>query len=652
MTDSPLPLIITLLAASVFVVTLARRLGLPAILGYVTVGLVIGPHALEIFPESNTTHLLAELGVVFLLFTLGLEFSWPRMVAMRREVFGLGSLQVFGTTAVVAVIAHLFGIPWAQSIVLGGVVAMSSTVLIVQQLAERAELNRTHGRLAFSVVLFQDIAVVPFLALAAALAPDKDSFNLASIVSLLVAGVVLVLVVLAAGRWLLRPLLYVIANSQVRELFTLAVLLVALAAAWGSHLAGFSMALGAFLAGMMLAETEYSHQVESVIRPFRDILLGLFFISVGMMLDFHALWRELGLILVLLVAMLCVKTAVAAAATRLFVESAFKSLRTGLTLAVGGEFGIALLTLLLQNKAISPEIARPMLVAVVLAMLLAPLILANNKRVARWVLGERGPPKTAVEREDEATLAVAKREHVILCGFGRVGQNVARVLEAQGFEYIAIDLDPVRVRTARQIGQPVVYGDSADEQVLEECGLATANAVVISFSDPRIALAILRSLRQRRADVAVLVRTPDDLKEAGATEVVPEAFEASLMLASHVLMSLKVPPARVMRSVEELRSNRYEMLRNVIARGDDSSNDAGFEEQVRSVVVPPGSWCIGKAVDEVRRAGASVTITGIRRQGILGRDPSGDTEFQEGDVVVIYGTPEALEHAEAVLLAG
>src|SRR5215510_2593337 len=247
MTESALPLIIILLAASVFVVTLARRLGLPSILGYVTVGLVIGPHAFGLFPESQSTHLLGELGVVFLLFTLGLEFSWPRMVAMRREVFGLGSLQVFGTTAVVALIAHMFGLAWAQSIVLGGVVAMSSTVLIVQQLAERAELNRTHGRLAFSVVLFQDIAVVPFLALAAALAPGNDAFNLGSIISLLGAGVILVLVVLAAGRWLLRPLLYVIANSRLRELFTAAVLLVALAAAWGSHLAGFSMALGAFL---------------------------------------------------------------------------------------------------------------------------------------------------------------------------------------------------------------------------------------------------------------------------------------------------------------------------------------------------------------------------------------------------------------------
>lgn len=657
MFESPLPLILVLLAASVFVVTLARRLGLPSILGYVAVGLALGPHAIGVFPESATTHLLAELGVVFLLFTLGLEFSWPRMVALRREVFGLGSLQVFGTAALVAVIAHLWGMAWPLSIVIGGVVAMSSTVLIVQQLTERAELNRTHGRLAFSVVLFQDIAVVPFLALAAALDPSGEAFTISGALSLVGAGTAAVLVVLAAGRWLLRPLLYVIANSRLRELFTLAVLLVALASAWASQLAGLSMALGAFLAGMMLAETEYSHQVESVIRPFRDILLGLFFISVGMLLDFNALLSQFWLIIALLAAMVLLKAVVATAATRLFVDSNFRAIRTGVTLAVGGEFGIALLTLLLQHNAIDPAIAQPMLVAVVLGMVLAPVILSNNKRVARLLLGERGPPGSAIEREDAVTQAVARREHVILCGFGRVGQNVARVLEAQGFEYIAIDLDPVRVRHARQMGQPVVYGDSADEQVLEEVGLANSNAVVISFSDTRTSLAILRSLRRLRGDVPVLVRTPDDsrlheLKAAGATEVIPEAFEASLMLASHVLMSLRVPPSVVMKSVAELRGNRYEMLRNVIARGDHSENDAAFAEEVRSVVLPPGSWCIGKCVDEVRTAGAKVAFTGIRRQGILGREPTGETEFEDGDVVVIYGTPEALEHAEAVMLAG
>src|SRR5688500_16507266 len=318
------------------------------------------------------------------------------------------------------------------------------------------------------------------------------------------------------------------------------------------------MALGAFLAGMMLAETEYSHQVESVIRPFRDILLGLFFISVGMLLDFDALWRELWLILALLVSLVVLKGVIAGFATRLFVDNNFKAIRTGVTLAVGGEFGIALLTLLLQNNAIDPAVAQPLLVAVVLGMVLAPAILANNKRVARLLLGQTGPPKTAIEREDAATQAVAKREHVILCGFGRVGQNVGRVLEAQGFEYIAIDLDPVRVRAARQVGHPVVYGDSADEQVLEEVGLANANAVVVSFSDTRTALGIVREIRRLRTDVPVLVRTPDDsrlleLKAAGATEVVPEAFEASLTLASHVLMSLKVPSGTVMRSIAELR---------------------------------------------------------------------------------------------------
>jgi CPA2 family monovalent cation:H+ antiporter-2 len=657
MTESPLPVIIVLLAASVFVVTLARRLGLPAILGYVTVGLLIGPHALGWFPESKTTHLLAELGVVFLLFTLGLEFSWPRMVAMRREVFGLGSLQVFGTAGIVAVIAHAFGLPWAQSIVIGGVVAMSSTVLIVQQLNERAELNRTHGRLAFSVVLFQDIAVVPFLALAAALGSTATQFSFGNVLSLVAAGTLAVLVVLAAGRWALRPLLGVIANSRLRELFTLAVLLVALASAWASHMAGLSMALGAFLAGMMLAETEYSHQVESVIRPFRDILLGLFFISVGMLLDFDALWRHFGIIVALLLAMIVVKATVAALATRVFVDSGFKAIRTGMTLAVGGEFGIALLTLLLQRKAIDPAIAQPLLVAVVLAMVLAPIILANNKRVARFLLGQKGPPKTAIEREDAATQAVAKREHVILCGFGRVGQQVARMLEAQGFEYVAIDLDAVRVRAARQVGHPVVYGDSADEEGLVKVGLATANAVVISFSDTRTSLAILREIRRLRADVPVLVRTPDDsrlteLRAAGATEVVPETFEASLTLASHVLMTLKVPPTTIMRSVIELRGNRYEMLRDIITSTELSPLHPSITEAVRTIVVPPGSWCVGKCLDEVRTAGAAVTFTGIRRQGILGRDPSGDTRFEEGDIVVIHGSAEALEHAEHVLLAG
>src|SRR6185312_14464991 len=345
-------------------------------------------------------------------------------------------------------------------------------------------------------------------------------------------------------------------------LFTLTVLLVVLGSGWVSQFAGLSLALGAFLSGMMLAETEYRHQIEAVIRPFRDILLGIFFISVGMLLDVRLLVGEAGLVSGMLIGLVLVKAAVAALVTRPFTTTRFKALRTGIVISIGGEFGVALCTMGLQAGLIPQAAGQPLLVAVGLSMLLSPAILNNNKRVARWLLHERGPPDTASQREDAATREIAAREHVVLCGFGRVGQNVARVLESQGFEYIALDLDPARIRAARQAGDPVLFADSSDEALLMKVGLETASAVVISFSDPATAVGILRSIRRLRPDVPVLVRTADDvrikeLQDAGATDVVPETFEASLMLVSHVLMLLHVPITRVVRTVNDIRSNRY-----------------------------------------------------------------------------------------------
>lgn len=660
MLEEGLAQVLILLAAAVVVVTAARRLNLPTIFGYLAVGLAVGPHAIGLVSESAATGALAELGVVFLLFTLGLEFSWPRMVAMRREVFGLGAAQVFLTAGIAALVAKLFGVPWLLSIVLGGAVAMSSTVVIVQVLTEQAELNRTHGRLAFSVVLFQDIAFVPFLVLAGAIVAQDVSFEPVRVGAAVAGGVVAVGVVLLAGRYVLRPLLYEIAHSRVREVFTLAVLLVALGAAWTSQMAGLSMATGAFLAGMMLAETEYRHQVESVIKPFRDILLGLFFVTVGMLLDLRILIGQFWLIVGLLVVMILFKGAIMAGCARLFGFSAFKSVRTGVVVSVGGEFGVALLTILLKGRAVDLAIAQPLLVAIILSMISSPLLLRHNKRIARFFLREQGPPQdTALDREDQSTAQLATREHVILCGFGRVGQNVARVLESQGFEYIALDLDPARVRAARQAGDPVMYGDSTDEAVLNRVGLETANAVIITFANPTFSLAIVRAVRAERADVPILVRTEDDtrlkeLMDAGATEVVPETFEASLMLVSHTLMLLNMPVSRVVRTVGRIRENRYALLRNIFRREGAAaiSDDHSYREELKSVVLPPGAWAVGRRLREVREQGAEVAFTGLRRQGILGREPSADTQLREGDVVVIYGLPEALEHAEAVLLAG
>jgi CPA2 family monovalent cation:H+ antiporter-2 len=657
---TPLAQCLILLAGSVLLVTVARRLSLPSSMAYLLVGLALGPYALGVVSDSGATRLLAELGVAFLLFTLGLEFSLPRMLAMRREVFGLGAAQVIATAGVFSVLAHFTGLGWLVAIVVGGAIAMSSTAILLQQLTERAELNRTHGRLAFAMLLFQDLAFVPLLALASALIAGEDPLRSEGLVPVL-GGVLAIIAVLAAGRWLLRPLFHVIAHSRLRELFTLTVLLVVLASAWVSHSAGLSFALGAFLAGMMLAETEYRHQIDAVIRPFRDLLLGLFFISVGMLLDLHLLGglRQLAIVLLTLTTLVVLKATLAALVTRPFTNSRFKALRTGIVVAIGGEFGVALCTILLQAGLLPQRVGGPLLIAMVLSMLLSPLILNNNKRVARFLLKEQAPVRTASEREEAATHEIAEREHVILCGFGRVGQNVARVLESQGFEYIALDLDPARIRAARQLGDPVMYGDSADEELLTKAGIAAASAVVISFSDPATSIGILRSVRQIRPEVPVLVRTQDDariqeLRDAGATDVVPETFEASLMLVSHVLMLLHVPVSRVVRTLGDIRNNRYTVLRNIVRRGDARPVDETSEhrEEIKSVVLPPGAWSIGRTLTEVRSRDVAVSFTGVRRHGILGREPAGDTVLRDGDIVVIYGQPEDLERAEAVLLAG
>ncbi len=651
---APLPQVLIILASSVFTVTLIRRLGLPAPLAYLTVGLALGPHAFAVVSESEATQLLGDLGVAFLLFTLGLEFSLPRMVAMRREVFGLGAAQVVGTAAVCAPIGRALGLSWITAIVLGGAVAMSSTAILLRQLTEQAELNRTHGRLAFSMLLFQDLAFVPLLALASGV--GRSHFQLRESALAVIGAALAVIVVLAAGRWLLRPLFHEMAHSRLRELFTLAVLLVVLASAWISNAAGLSLALGAFLSGMMLAETEYRYQIESVIRPFRDILLGLFFISVGMLLDLRVLLSSLGKVSALLLGMVLIKAVVGSVVSRPFTNTRFKAVRTGIVIAIGGEFGVALCTISVQSGLLPPELGEPLLLAFVLSMVLSPLLLNNNKRITRALLHESGPPGTSIEREEAARSDIARREHVVLCGFGRVGQNIARVLEAQGFEYIALDLDPARIRAARQGGDPVLYGDSADEEMLVKAGLETASAVVITFADPQTSLAILRSIRALRPQVPVLVRTQDDarlhdLQAAGATDVVPETFEASLMLVSHVLMLLHVPVQHVVRALGDIRSSRYAVLRNIVPPGALNQVEE-YREGLRSVVIPPGAWSVGRTLRDVRDRGTEVTFTGVRRLGILGREPAAETVLRDGDIVVLYGRPEELERAESVLLAG
>lgn len=650
--------LLILLACSVLVVTVFRRMKLPPIVGYLAVGMLLGREALSL-AGSETTRVLAEYGVVFLVFTLGLEFSYPRMLAMRWEVFGLGGAQVLLTTALIGGTSWWLGAPLLVALVLGGALAMSSTAIVVRQLTEQLEVNRPHGRLAVGILLFQDLAFVPLLALESSLRDQLNMLDPLLIGSALLRAGIALLFVLAAGRWLLRPLFHEITHARSTEVFTLTVLLVTLASAWATNQVGLSLALGAFLAGMMLAETEYRHQIEVVIRPFRDILLGLFFITVGTLLDLPLLVDKLWLVLLLVLLLQFSKAFIVGVLARRLTKDWPSAIQTGLVIAQGGEFGFALLTLTLNDRLIGDEIIQPLLAATVLSMVLSPFLIRHNARVAGYLLKRGKPEPNELQRELEATSKVAQRNHVILCGFGRVGQNLARALEKHGYEYIALDMDPKRVQQARQAGDPVIYGDAAAAEILEAVGLAHCSVLVISFADPNLALRILQSVRKLRTDVPVLVRTQDDtkldeLQQAGATEVVPETLEASLMLMSHMLLLLNMPVSRVVKTVGDIRDNRYTMLRRIFRREDARPLDEShaLREELHTVVLPRNAYAIGRSIAQLQLEEVGVSINAIRRDGIVGRQPGTDMVFREGDVVVLYGNPEDMEKGERVLLIG
>jgi len=649
--------ILILLGVAVVLLAAFRYVRLPQVLAYLAAGVLVGPYGLGWIPDVSATRTLAEFGLVFLMFTIGLEFSLPKLVSMKSTVFGLGGAQVLISCLAFGFVAWGLGVPVAGAIVIGGILAMSSTAIVMKLLIEQLEQNSRHGRHAFGVLLFQDLVVVPFLILIPALAGDGDPVWQTLGVALLKSALVLV-AILSVGRWLLRPLFHEIASARLREYFMLSVLLLTLAAAWITQAAGLSLALGAFLAGMMLGETEYRHQVEADILPFRDILLGLFFVTIGMQLDTAFLAAHWLLILAAVAGLLVFKTALIAVLGRAFRMEPGVALRTGLVLSQGGEFGFALLLVASEHRLLDPSAAQLVLATVVLSMMAAPVVVRYNGRLAkRLVPGYMRARDTNLD----VIRAEASREnrHVIVCGYGRSGQNLAWLLEQESIPSLALDLDPVRVRDARDAGKSVVYGDCARRDVLEAAGLHRAAALVVSFNDTTATLRILEITRQVRPDMPVIVRTMDDaelerLKSAGATEVVPESLEGSLMMGSHLLMLLGVPVSRIVRHVRDVRRDRYRMLRGFFHGEDmfDEKEAHAYQERLHSITLPPKARAVGKLLAELHLDEIGVNVSAVRRGGIRGPEPGPETRLAAGDVVVLYGAPEALDEAEKVLLEG
>ncbi len=655
---SPLAQVLVLLALSVVAIALLRRAQLPPILAYLLVGVAAGPHALGWIAEGDTVRLLGEIGVVFLLFMIGLEISIPHLLAMGRTALVFGGAQVVLTTSIAMVIAWANGVSWHGALVAGGALALSSTAIVARQLTEQVETQSRHGRLALGILLFQDLAVVPFLVVIPILGGDSSEGMAFALLLALLKGTAVLVAMLAAGRWLSRPLFHWVAAAHSVELFTLAVLLVSLTAAWLTYLAGLSLALGAFIAGMLIGDTEYRHHVETEIRPFRDVLMGLFFITVGMQLDLTALPGMLHWVLMLVAGLVLGKGLLIAGLIRLGGQEPGVALRTGIVLAQGGEFGFALLALALGNRLLTTAQSQPILAAVVISMALAPLLIRRNGPLAVWASRSYREHRASDAHLIEEQVAQLSR-HVIICGFGRIGQNLALFLDTERIDYLALDMDPTLIGEAWEAGRQVFFGNAAHPQILEAAGIRKAAALVIAFDDHRAAEHIIPAAKALNPGLPIIVRARDDrhmeaLEATGATDVVPESVEASLVLATRLLHRLGVDLDEIQRLVEQARTDHYRRVRGYFHGREELEQAAMTDDHFRlhTLVLRPGDRAVGMAIRDLELKALGVRIVTVRRAGICGEQPDPAMRLRSSDALILQGDAEHLLSAETRVLKG
>ncbi|MBT8765151.1 cation:proton antiporter [Metapseudomonas boanensis] len=647
--------LLIILAASLLVIALFRRMSLPPVLGYLCVGLMLGPSALNWVNYDQNLPQLAEMGVVFLLFTLGLEFSLARMIALRRVVFGLGSLQVICCGIPLAGLMLWLGLGPIAAVMLGASLALSSTAIVGKELSSLGEVFSTHGQNAIGVLIFQDLVAVLLLTMLPALAGQGEQpwywalpITLAK-TGLLFAGLLVV------SRWLLPRLFHEVAQAHSAELFVMLALVIVLLTAWLTHLLGLSMALGAFLAGMLLGESHYRHQIEADIRPFRDILLGLFFVSVGMLIDLRQFVDEGWLILGLTLLLLTIKGTVVALLAKLRGDDFEGAWRTGLALAQGGEFCFALVAQAQKSSLLAGSIGSLLLTATFCSMAITPLLLRSAPRLAAHL---RRKNREHYRVDDVAASSASLEHHVVICGYGRVGQSIGRILRREEIPFVALDDDPVRVQEATAGESNVHFGDSRRADLLEAVGTARAKLLVVAVNDTDSALSIVEQARHLHESLPILVRTRDDsrleeLQQAGASEVVPEVLESSLMLASHALLLLGLSHGRVKTHLDEVRRNRYRLLHGYYHGAQANLLDAGEQPRrlLHAVNLNEDAFACGRTLEELALEDLELELQGVRRDG-QEVPLAHSLSLMVGDAVLISGTLAAIEAGESRLLAG
>lgn len=650
--------VLLLLTSSVLAVALFRALRMPAMLAYFAVGVLLGPSVLNLVHNEEAGRQFAEFGIVFLMFSIGLEFSLPKLYAMRKTLFGLGGLQVMITLLVIMAAGVLAGLGLPTAFIIGAALTMSSTAIVSKILMERVDLNSRHGRLSIGILLFQDLAVIPILVLIPALAAFDGNVGTTLGWSVVKAAVLLGLL-FKFGKNALDAWFALVARQRSRELFVMNVLMVTLLLSFATKVAGLSYALGAFVAGMLISETRYRYQVESDIAPFRDILLGLFFISVGMLLNVGYLSTHIGLVLSLLLGFVLFKLVVVAMLIHAFGFEVGVGIRTGIILAQAGEFSFVILALGLQQSLIGGDELQLVLAASLLSMLIAPFIIQYNGRITRKLV--KSYTRNSSQKVD-AIEHVGKRleGHVIIAGYGRSGQYLGRFLREENIPFLALDIDPARVHDAAAAGEHVMFGDAARRVVLAAAGADRAKALVVSYSDMRASMKVLHTVQEAYPNLPVIVRTYDDadidaFRDAGATEVVPEVLEGSLMLASHALVLLGIPLNRVVKRIRLFREERYKMFKGFFRGITDAEADAGNVRQLRlhSVEISKSAYAHGLRLDHINFARMNVEPHFLRRPNMLEDiPPRPDIVFTDGDVLVLLGSTEGLLEAENYLIYG
>lgn len=645
--------VLILLFAAVLLVAIFRRLGQPVILAYLLAGVVLGPYGAAVITGQAIMQTIAELGIVFLMFSLGLEFSLPRLIAMRMLVLGVGGLQVLFTSSLFFWLAWWWGLSLPQALVVAGTLALSSTAVVIKQLGEQKQLHTRRAQLGVSVLLFQDLAVVPLLVMIPILArPEiQGGALLAEIAWATLKGLFALFSLLAVGKWLLPLLFHEVARARSDELFVLSALLVALLAASLTQWMGLSMALGAFLAGMMLGESHYRHQLEVDIRPFRDVLMGLFFITIGMTMDWQLVARAWWQVILSVLGLILIKSLLVLLAGRLMGERKRDAMATGIMLSQVGEFGFVLLALANHHGLLDHQLISLLIGIGVTSIAMTPWLVQRAHGLARSLIDS-----TLLSRSEVAQSGLSKHQHVIIAGFGRAGQTCARFLKLEDIPFLALDLDPERVSEAKSAGEQVAFGDASRRDILLAAGLLRARLVIITFDDRKRVEAMLALIRELAVDVRVLVRTRDDsfleaFKQAGAHEVIPESQEGALMLVSHLLLNCNVPIGRVIRRMEHERSSQYRFLHGFYW-GDQSAGNLETDqllERLHPVLLHDQAWAVGRTVQAL--ALGEVRIKEVQR-GEQSLEPRPELTLAAGDRLVLFGNAVAMEQAEQRLLEG